>query len=135
MGLAFSLYTFLVIILLLYTLSSDLSNYSDGMDGEVRTQAHHSCDAQAPLLAFGSRIVITTTKPASFGTSNSVGALEACLKSKIGSVAAFDEAHGTVRVNVDYAVNGDSWTHGQLVSDSHMDAEARPDIEISSVAS
>ena len=64
MGLAFSLYTFLVIILLLYTLSSDLSNYSDGMDGEVRTQAHHSCDAQAPLLAVGRCVVIITTKPA-----------------------------------------------------------------------
>jgi len=68
--------------------------------------------------------VITTTKPASFGTSNSVGALEVCLKGRIGAVAAFNEAHGTVRVNVDYAVNGDGWTHSQLVSDSHMDAQA-----------
>jgi len=52
-----------------------------------------SCNVQAPLLAVGSRVVITTTQPASFGTSNSVGALEVCLKGRIGSVAAFDEAH------------------------------------------
>jgi len=77
---------------------------------------------QAPLLAVGSRVVITTAQPASFDKCNSVGSLEVCLKGRIGSVAAFDEAHGTVRVTVDYTVNRDIWTHSQLVSDSHMDA-------------
>ena len=74
------------------------------------------------MLAVGSRVVITTAQPASFGKCNSVASLEVCLKGRIGSVAAFDEAHGTVRVTVDYTVNRDIWTHSQLVSDSHMDA-------------
>ena len=86
---------------------SKCKNSCSEMDGEGRTQAHQSCDVQAPLLAIGSRVVITTTQPASLGTSNSVGALEVCLKGRIGLVAAFDEARGTVRVNVDYEVNGD----------------------------
>jgi len=59
-------------------------------------------------------VVISTTQPARLGTSDSVDALEVCLKGRIGSVAAFDEAHGTVRVDVDYEVNGDVWTHSQL---------------------
>ena len=75
-----------------------------------------------------------STQSASLGPSNSVGALEVRLKGRIGSVAAFDEAHGTVRVNVDYEANGDVWTHSQLVSDSHIDAEASAEIGIASVA-
>jgi len=39
-----------------------------------------------------------------------------------------------VRVNVDCEVNGDVSTHSQLVSDSHVDAQAIADIGIASVA-
>jgi len=86
-----------------------------------------------PVLCVGSRVLITTTHAVKWDTSNGTDTLEVNLNGRTGSISAIDDDRKTERVDVDYELLADGWTHAKLAAGPHMDSGAFTDIDIESM--